>query len=152
MSRTSLFAGLLAVALGLAGCSSCEDPVKSINESKVGEAAKKALVPEEERLAYVKSHLKLHDLRIEPDTRPDDAAVVVPGVLRVHGVVENTGDKPVSSAKLIVHTQDETNGVIGTYVEEILGKKALEPGDRRPFKFKIPDKKEFAGRFLHDLR
>ena len=126
-------------------------PVKLPEKKNV----KKAFASDEERRKYIEDFVVVHDLRIDPDTKPQEdggPVEVVPGLLKVHGVVENTGDRDVGEIKLVVFTKTETKEVLGTYIQDIAGKLGLKAGQRRTFKFEIPDKKAFKGDFAHKLR
>ena len=127
---------------------------KAINDSPIGKAVKNALVPEEERRAYVADFVTVRDLELLPDTKPvgDGGVAPVPGLLRDGGVVRNAGTRPVTPVNLVVHLLDGTNDVLGTFIEEVTSKRKLDPGAERRFEFKVPDKKGFEGKFLHSLR
>lgn len=131
-----------------------KSPASAIANSPLGEKVKQSIMPEEERLAYVKQHVTIKELHVDPDTKPGpDASVLeVKGLLRVTGIAENNGDKPVTPVRLILHLQDDTGGVLGTYIEDVTGTKPLEAGKPKSFRFTIPDKKDFHGKFLQEIR
>lgn len=111
-----------------------------------------SITQEDERVKYVEASISVSDLAIGPDLKPGDDAGVVAGLLRVSGTVTNKGDKGVRTVRVVVNLQDKDDKVIGTYLEDALGGKRLGPGESRPFKFVVPDKKEFSGRFLSSVR
>jgi hypothetical protein len=131
---------------------------QAVLETPPGKAVKKSLaLTDAEREAYVQSgKIEIRDLKIDPDTTPTDGGPVqfVKGLLRVSGQVANVGDKSVDSAKLTITTYDDQNKVLGVYVEDVVKQMpgVLGPGEVRPFKWQIPDKKGFSGHFEHALR
>lgn len=107
---------------------------------------------EAERVAYVKRHVKVEGLRIGPDLQPD-GETPVPGLLSVQGEVVNGGERAVSKVILTVLPKDAKGEVLSAHVEDVAKKgPALGPGDRREFRFTIPDKKSFEGDFGYELR
>ncbi len=107
---------------------------------------------EEERLAYVKAHIRVDGLEIGPNMKPDGDAPV-PGLLEVRGTVFNDGDKTVDRVFLHVYPKDEAGKVIGSHIENLARKGGLlDPGEKRDFAFTIPDKKEFGGEFDHQIK
>jgi hypothetical protein len=106
---------------------------------------------EEQRLVYVQQHIVVSEIQLVPDTKPDSDEVV-PGLFRVSGVVVNNGDRKIDLITLTVHPENAAGEVIGTYNENIAGAKGLEPGAKREFKFQVPEKKEYGGRFRHTVR
>jgi hypothetical protein len=109
---------------------------------------------EHERETYVEKNLEITGFDIGPDTKPDEDGGVkhVGGLLRVSGLVTNKGDRAVRTARIGVHIQDANGNVIGSYFNDIAGDKKLAPGESRPFKFQIPEKKEYGGKFTFSLR
>jgi hypothetical protein len=110
-----------------------------------------AIRNEDERLAYVAASVEIVDLAIGSDPKPDDAGIV-PGVLRVSGTVRNKGDRAVRTVRLIVNPQSSTGKVLGTYIEDVLRNQRLGPGESKAFKFQIPEKPDYAGKFMHEVR
>jgi hypothetical protein len=106
---------------------------------------------EEERLAYVAKHVVVNDLQLVPDTKPDSDEIV-PGLFRVTGIVVNNGDQKLDEIILQVFPENAQGEVIGTYVQNIAGPQGLEPGGTRDFKFQVPEKKEYGGKFRHAVR
>jgi hypothetical protein len=131
---------------------------KVVLETQTGKAVKQSLaLSEPEREAYVQSgKIEIRDLKIDPDVAPGDggAPEFVKGLLRVSGQVANVGDKTVDSVKLTITTYDDQNKVLGVYLEDVVKQMpgVLSPGDVRPFKWQIPDKKGYGGHFEHSLR
>jgi len=149
----ALAAAVIALAVIVFG-TRAGDPIEIINRSRVGKTAQKAIMGDEERRKYIAHFVEVSDLSVDPDTKSaeDGGVTVVPGLLRVTGVVENKGDEPVDEIVLILHPLGETNEVLSTYSEDIAGGRPLAPGQKKPFKFLIPEKKEYGGRFLHSRR
>lgn len=112
---------------------------------------KSGVLTEEQRLVYVQQHVVVSEIQLVPDTKPDSDEVV-PGLFRVSGVVVNNGDHKIDLITLTVHPENAAGEVIGTYNENIAGPKGLEPGAKRDFKFQVPEKKEYGGRFRHTVR
>ncbi len=151
------------VGLGLAAVAATA-VVIYVNRATPDEAAPKPavvddglppMVGEAEREAYVTTQVKLHDLSVEPDRAPgEDGGVgpVVPGLYRVRGAIENVGDKRIEGVKLQIAMKDQDGKVISAFIEDVSQARVLMPGDRRSFKFEIPEKKEFSGEYEHKLR
>ena len=136
---------------------------KNSLEKATGESVKQAIeskpkvqsvMTEKERLAYVEKFLKIEDFSIAPDTQigPDGDTVEIKGLLRVKGVVRNTGDKVVNKAQLILHVQNDADEVLGTDIQDILDGRKLLGTEERNFSFKIRDRKEFTNRYLFKVR
>jgi hypothetical protein len=148
---------VLAAVLGVVHwLRTTSNPAADIANTPLGDAVKNALVPEEQRREYIKKFVTVEELAIGPDLKPGEdgglSSEPVPGLLRVTGHVNNKGEQQIDKVVLVVHPLTNTNDVLGTYVESIVNKSPLGPGERRAFKFEIPEKKGFEGRFLHDLR
>jgi len=113
-----------------------------------------ATMTDEERKAYVKDHVTVEDLIVDADTKPgeDGKDIVVPGLLRATGTVKNNGDKPVTPVTLVIHMTGANEEVIGSFLEDVSGQKPLAPGASRPFKFTLPDKKDWSGKFKQALQ
>lgn len=107
------------------------------------------LIDEEARAAYVKASIRVTDLKVEPDKKPDRDEVV-PGLLRVSGVVSNSGDQKLDSVFLSIRPQDADGNVISVF-EENVAKPLLGPNETRSFKFTIPANPRFSGQFQHAL-
>jgi hypothetical protein len=129
-----------------------------VEHTAAGQAVSKAVaLAEQEREEYVRAgKVEIKELKIDPDTKPglDGGVEFVPGLLRVSGQVVNNGDKTVGSARLTVTTYDDANKVLGVYVEDVIKQApgVLGPGESRPFKWQIPDKKGFSGKFDQKLQ
>jgi hypothetical protein len=127
---------------------------RTIVDSKAAAPVKQVFAGEAERAAYLKEHVEVRDLHIDPATKPgvDGGAVQpVPGLLLVSGVVVNTGDKAVGSAKLTIELLDASGTVLGQYREDIIPRIGLPAGAQHPFKFDVPEKKGFEGKFSHRI-
>ncbi len=119
-------------------------------------AAKKADVPvttmtEEERIKYIAAHVRVSGVTMAPDKMPDSDKPV-PGLLRVSGEVSNSGPKLLQKVTLAVFPQDETEKVLGSYYQNITPPGGLKPNEVQKFKFQIPKRPNFAGKFRHSLR
>jgi hypothetical protein len=123
----------------------------AVGTAKDGGSADESFASEDERIAYVAATVEVADLAIGPDQKPDDAGPV-PGVLRVSGAAHNKGDRALRSIRIVVHPQSNTGKVLGTYIEDILRNERLGPGETKVFKFMIPEKPEFSGKFMHEVR
>lgn len=112
------------------------------------------LVPEEEREKYIADFVTTSSVTIGSDEAVDvnGAAKKVAGLLRVHGKVKNSGDRKVRPVRLSLQIFDASDKVIGSYFEDVTAGGPLNPGEERDFKFTIPEKKEFAGKFQQKLR
>jgi hypothetical protein len=115
------------------------------------QGTKTGFANEEERIAYVAKHVAVTDLQLVPDTKPDSDEIV-PGLFRVTGIVVNNGDQKLDKIILSVYPENAQGEVIGSYVENIAGAKGLEPGGTHDFKFQVPEKKEYGGKFRHTVR
>jgi len=146
----------LALALGIsaAACRGAESGAKDAAPAADAAAADAVIEDEEARAKYVEEHLEVTGLDIAPDTKPgDDGGVLrVGGLLRVTGLVTNKGDRAVKNARIGVHVMDASGNVIGSYFHDVAGNKRLAPKEARPFKFQIPEKKEYGGKFTFSLR
>jgi hypothetical protein len=105
-----------------------------------------------ERLAYIKSSIELDGLQIGPKLKPGSDGGSVPGLLEVSGRVLNQGERGIRTVNLVVHLQDDKEQVIGTFIEDVLHDAKLPSHQSRPFSFEIPEKKEYRGHYLHELR
>lgn len=112
------------------------------------------LVSPAEREAYVEKNLELTGVDVAPDIKPadDGGTVEVGGLLKCAGLVTNKGDKGVKNATIALTIMDSSGKVIGTYFHDVVGNKRLAPGEQRNFKFEIPNKKEYGGKFTFTLR
>lgn len=104
-----------------------------------------------ERRRYVEEHMSVSEVSVDPDTKPDNDGEV-PGLLRVTGKVHNNGEHEIKDVRMVLFMLGETEEPLGTFLENVLGKRVLPPGESRDFKFTIPDKKGYSGRFRHKLR
>lgn len=109
------------------------------------------LVSDAEREGYIARHVVIEGLTVDPDTQigPEGTSVTIPGQLRVHGAVKNTGDKAIDRLIMVLNPLDGAGAVIGSYREDIAQNRRLEPNEERAFAFRIPDKKEFSGEYQH---
>jgi hypothetical protein len=110
-----------------------------------------AITDEDERLQYVVASIEVPDLSISHDQKPDDAGPVK-GLLKVSGTALNKGARAIRSLRVIIHLQSASGTVLGTYLEDVLNGSRLGPTEKKPFKFIIPEKPEFAGQFKSELR
>ena len=112
------------------------------------------LVSPAEREAYVEKNLELTGVDVSPDIKPadDGGTAEVGGLLRCAGLVTNKGDQGVKNATIALTIMDSSGKVIGTYFHDVVGNKRLAPGEQRNFKFEIPSKKEYGGKFTFTLR
>lgn len=117
------------------------DAAVVVEEGEMDEAA---------RLEYVKQFIRVNDLTIGPDLKPDSEEPV-PGLLRVSGQVVNSGERSINKVNLFVYPQDDQGEVLGSHIQDVVVGPALTPGEVRPFKFQIPEKKAFSGQFQHKL-
>ncbi|MEQ9496245.1 MAG: FxLYD domain-containing protein [Deltaproteobacteria bacterium] len=107
---------------------------------------------EEERRAYIKANVRVESLEIGPNMKPDRDEPV-PGLLEVRGSVVNDGDQALDRVFVHVYPKDADGKVIGSHIENVARVGGLlDAGERRDFKFTIPDKKEFGGDFDHMLQ
>ncbi len=104
---------------------------------------------DEERKAYVAANVRVSDVVIGPNLKPGTSEPV-PGLLEVAGNVHNQGEQPLTRLSLSIFPEDATGNVLGAYLED-LAKKPLAPGESRKFRFLIPEKKEFAGKWKQEL-
>lgn len=107
------------------------------------------LIDEAARAEYVKAQVRVVDLKVEPDKKPDRDEVVH-GLLRVTGTVVNSGDQKLDSVFLSVRLQDADGNVISVF-EENVARPLLGPNETRSFKFTIPANPKFSGQFQHAL-
>jgi hypothetical protein len=105
---------------------------------------------DDERRAYLAASVTVKDLALRPSLKPGTQEAV-PGMLEIAGEVHNGGARPVTSVRLLVYPKDAGGQVLGTFQEE-LARRPLAPGESRPFRFLVPEKKEFSGQFDHELR
>ena len=120
--------------------------------TKVDAGISPVKMTEEERKAYINDHITVTGLEIAPNMKPglDEA---VPGLLEVRGKVQNNGERKIDRVFLHVFPMNEAGDVISTHIENVAKAGGLlSPGDDRDFKFTIPDKKEFSGKFNHMLQ
>lgn len=137
--------GLLYVAYRAAGAKA-----KQEQPAKNPAAGPDGPMSEEERVAYVKAHVRVTGLEVGPDTEPDSDKVV-PGLFRVTGTVTNGGERKIEKAVLTVYPKGETGEVLGSYVENVAAD-GLAAGASAQFKFIIPEKKGYGGTFDYKLR
>lgn len=148
--RTVVLFAVGLVLLGLAGWMMTRRPPPA--EAPGVEQTPKRPMSEEERIAYVQSFVRIEGLVVGPDLRPDSDEAVK-GLLRVEGEVLNAGEREVDRVFLEVFPMDVEGEVLSAHVQNVIRKGgALAPGQRRSFRFTIPDKKAFEGRFEHGLR
>lgn len=108
------------------------------------------MMSETERAAYVKDNLRIERFSVGPQPKPDSEEVV-PGVLKVEGTLINEGDRVVHKVTVMVTTKNEANEVRSTFQESVVERRALQPKESRPFKFRIPDRPEYKA-FDYQLR
>lgn len=137
-------AGLLYVAYRAAGAKAKQEKTAAETHGPDGP------MTEEERIAYVKAHVRVEGLELGPDTEPDSDKVV-PGLYRVTGTVVNEGDRKIDKVILAVYPKNEAGRVLGSYVENIADG-GLAPGASGSFRFVVPEKKEYGGTFDYKVR
>lgn len=116
------------------------------------EAALDGPMTEEERRAYVRAHVKVEDLEIGPDLKAG-AEDPVAGLLRVRGQMVNTGGRAVERVIFALYPKDEEGRVIASHLHDAVRQGGpLEPGERRDFRFTIPNRGGAGGAFDHELR
>lgn len=132
-----------------------DDVAGRITNTAAGDAAKAALMTDEERRAYIREHVVASDIEVGADTKEGEngETMPVPGLLRARGRVTNNGTRPVTpvTLQLLLLGKDGAE-VIGAYVEDVSGGKRLEPQATRDFQFTLPDKKEWGGTFRHGFK
>jgi hypothetical protein len=79
-------------------------------------------------------------------------SVPTKGLLRVKGVVRNTGNKTLEKAPLVMHFQDDQDKVLGSETQDVLQGRGLPGGESRSFSFTVRDRKEFTDRFIFKVR
>ena len=139
--------GLLFVAYRAANAQKKRAEAKE--QAKQGEIARE--MNEEERKAYVEKYVSVTDLQLVQDTKPDSDEPV-PGLFRVTGIVTNQGDQKLTKVELHVYPEDATGKVLGSYIQNIAGPTGLLPGATRDFRFQVPEKKEYGGKFSHQVK
>lgn len=107
---------------------------------------------EAERIAYVKEFVKVEELKMGPDKKPDSEEPV-PGLLRIEGEVVNAGSRSVDRVIFAFYPKGQDGEVLSAHFEDVVRKGGgLKPGQRRSFRFTIPDKKAIDKAFGHELR
>ncbi len=106
---------------------------------------------DEERVAYLNEHVQLQELKLAPDTEPNSEKVV-PGLLRITGKVMNQGERTVEEAHLMVLPKNADGKIVSSYIDHVLAKGPLKPGELRPFLFRVPAKPDYDGSFDHKWR
>jgi hypothetical protein len=132
---------------------------RAANAQKKRAAAKEQAVKAEqavrmteaERKEYLEKFVVVNDLQLVPDTKPDSDEPV-PGLFRVTGIVHNQGEQHLDRIDLHVFPENASGDVIGAYIQNIAGPKGLGPGATRDFRFQVPEKKEYGGKFSHSVR
>lgn len=106
-----------------------------------------------ERTAYVETNVTVSELEVKPDTKPDGEGGQLPvgGLLQVTGTVMNNGDKPVTPVNLRIDLVGDNDEVLASVTDDITKGRPLAPATPKPFKFTVPDRKSFSGKFLHKL-
>lgn len=122
-----------------------EEPAASVGSPQPG------LMTEEERQAYVKEHVRVVDLKVGPDTKPDSEEPV-PGLLRVTGKVINEGDREIDRVVVVVFPKDGKGEVMAIDQQDVIIDLPFEPDEIREFRFQIRDRPGFSGTFDHELR
>jgi hypothetical protein len=139
--------GLLFVAYRAANAQKKKSAVKE----QVEQAQQKLAMSEAQRKEYLEQFVTVTDLQLVPDTKPDSDEVV-PGLFRVTGFVHNKGDQKLDRIDLHVFPENTAGDVIGAYIQNIAGPTGLAPGATRDFRFQVPEKKEYGGKFSHSVR
>lgn len=112
------------------------------------------LVTDDQRADYITQHLELVRFEVGADSYVDSEGKTkeVQGLLAVSGEVKNNGSLAIRKLRLSVKPTDQDNKVLGSFMHDITGKRRLEAGASKPFKFTIPDKKGASGELLRTLR
>lgn len=157
MSNTMKLGAVVVIAAAIAGGIYLlrSDPGPAPKKAPAQPEGPGAILEGDERREYCKQFVEIIDLKIDPDTKPNDpdsGVQFVPGLLRAHGSVQNKGDKRVNEVNVVVHMKGADGAVLGTFVEDVAGGRVLGPNELRTFKFEIPDKKEYSGEFSHSVR
>jgi hypothetical protein len=154
MIKHSIFIASLALVAVACTSSKTQDAVATVAAATDSGVPNDLITGDAEREKYVTANLEITGLDVGPDVKPgDDGGVInVGGLYKAAGLVKNKGDKAVKNATIVLNIMDDKGTVIGTYFHDVVGNKRLAPGEERPFKFTIPEKKEYAGKFTHKLR
>ncbi|MFO0729223.1 MAG: FxLYD domain-containing protein [Myxococcota bacterium] len=146
-----LFAGLGLYYFGIVGG---EAPKPAVTAAPGPTAAPVKVMGEEERKAYVAAHVLIEDVAVGPDQRPDGEGGTKPvgGLFQVTGNLVNNGESPVSPVFLQITLLAEDETVLGSYVEDVTKGRPAAAGTTKPFKFVVPEKKGYAGKFLQKVQ
>ena len=155
--------GIAAIAIAVIAAASfiarqlnvLEDPSEPTPDgmSRISALSGGPIEDETERARYVGAQVEVSDVDVAHDTQPDGdgGVVVIGGLLKVAGRVHNKGERAIRAARLKLYLKDAEGKVIGTYFNEVVGKTPLKGGESRPFKFTVPEKKEYGGTFAYQL-
>lgn len=161
-AASRLFFGVgLVMLLGLAGYfiwgrepeAPAAAPKASATASKAPAGEAPVVMTPAERTAYVESNVTVSELEVKPDTKPDGEGGQIPvgGLLQVTGTVMNNGDKPVTPVNLRIDLVGDNDEVLASITDDVTKGRPLAPATPKPFKFTVPDRKNFSGKFLHKL-
>lgn len=151
----------LMVALWVIGAAACssksEKPDAAVAEVPVrmdSGLPPDTISDEAEREKYVSANLEITGFDVGADVQPDGDGGTLPvkGTFKAAGLVTNKGERGVKNAQLTLSILDANGKVVGTYFHDVIGNKRLAPGEQRPFRFPIPEKKEYGGKFTFTLR
>ena len=138
-------AGVGFFALALYVAKDLGDPARANRERlTLDGGAAVSMMSEEERVEYLKTGLQVEGFNVGPERKPGTEETV-PGLLRVEGTIKNVGDRAVHVAHLFVLTKDDEGKVLSTFQQNVLERGALEPGQARSFRFRIPDRPKYKG-------
>lgn len=128
-------------------------PTTSATASKAPTAEAPVVMTPAERTAYVESNVTVTELEVKPDTKPDGEGGQIPvgGLLQVTGTVMNNGDKPITPVNLRIDLVGDNDEVLASITDDVTKGRALAPATPKPFKFTVPDRKNFSGKFNHKL-
>ncbi len=127
-------AGLAYFCVALYIAKDLGGPARAFRAQQTADAGV-GVMSEEERGDYLKESVKVENfaVRASPDAN---------GFVEVQGVVRNVGPKPLHAAKLVVRAIDADGRIRATHQEDVLGPSRLDPGQARPFGFRLPAQAE----------
>ncbi len=106
---------------------------------------------EEERMAYVAEYIQVTELTVGADVEPDGREAV-PGLQRVEGFVSNQGSRWIDEVILVFYAKDAAGNVMAVEQNDVIPKGRLEPGQKRPFSFRVRERSSSSGAFDFELR
>jgi hypothetical protein len=152
--KTLILLTLLSLFLAAVGTKVLTPTAKKNASISNNKAENDGLMSETERRAYVEKFIKIEDIKTGADMHINTEGESVPtkGLLRVKGVVRNTGNKTLEKAPLVMHFQDDQDKVLGSETQDVLQGRGLPGGESRSFSFTVRDRKEFTDRFIFKVR